>query len=242
MPEWGEIVLAELTQTFDHGDTTYFFPLMAQVERRLGRKPCYGALDKAYDAFYVYQYFYEAGGFAAVPLAEKGGYKERSFSPAGLPLCAAGLAMPLKFTFTDRTTTIVVHERGKYVCPLRFPAQPAAACPVNHENWPKGGCTAMTPAAHAAVLPTCAGARLRYQLDRERAEYKAIYKQRTADERINSQALALGIERPHLRRQSAIVNQNTLIYVLINLRALQRIRTHKEQRAQQSPAPGRSQP
>ena len=230
VPEWGEIVLAELTQTFDHGDTTYFFPLMAQVERRLGRKPCYGALDKAYDAFYVYQYFYEAGGFAAVPLAEKGGYKERSFSPAGLPLCAAGLAMPLKFTFTDRTTTIVVHERGKYVCPLRFPTQPAAACPVNHENWPKGGCTAM--------MPTCAGARLRYQLDRERAEYKAIYKQRTADERINSQALALGIERPHLRRQSAIVNQNTLIYVLINLRALQRIRTHKEELARQAKMPG----
>ena len=142
--------------------------------------------------------------------------------------------MPLKFAFTDRTTTIVVHERGKYVCPRHFPAPTAQACPVQHENWAKGGCTAM--------LPTCAGARLRYQLDRERAEYKAIYKQRTADERINSQALALGIERPHLRRPSAIVNQNTLIYVLINLRALQRIRIHQEQRAQQSPAPGRAQP
>lgn len=30
----------------------------------------------------------------------------------------------------------------------------------------------------------------------------------------NSQAVELGIENPHLRRQSAIVNQNTLIYVL----------------------------
>ena len=48
---------------------------------------------------------------------------------------------------------------------------------------------------------------------------KTIYNQRTADERINSQAVALGIERPHLRRHSAIANQNTLIYVLINLRA-----------------------
>ena len=77
---------------------------------------------------------------------------------------------------------------------------------------------------------------------RGHAEYKAIYKQRTADETINSQALALGIERPHLRRPSAIVNQNTLIYVLINLRALQRIRIHQEHRARQSPAPGRAQP
>jgi hypothetical protein len=219
VPDWGEFVLAELTQTFDHGDATYFFPLMAQVERRLGRRPRYGALDKAYDAFYVYQYFHAAGGFAAVPLAEKGGYKERAFSPTGLPLCPAGQPMPLKFTFTDRTTSLVTHERGKYVCPRRWP-QP---------RWAKGGCTAM--------MPTCVGARIRYQLDRDGAAYKAIYQQRTADERINSQAVELGIERPKLRRHSAIVNQNTLIYVLINLRALQRIRAHKEQLARQTKMP-----
>ena len=34
---WGEFVLAEYTQTFDCGETTYFFPLMQQVEVRLGR-------------------------------------------------------------------------------------------------------------------------------------------------------------------------------------------------------------
>ena len=221
VPGWGEFVLAELTQTFDKSAPSYFCPLMQQVEQRLGRRPRFGAFDAAYAAFYVHQYFHEAGGFAAVPLVEKGGYQSRTFSPDGLPLCAAGLAMPLKYAFTDRTTTLVTHERGKYVCPLRQPQPtPDAVCPVNHENWPKRGCTAM--------MPTCPGARRRYQLDRESAEYKTIYNQRTADERINSQALALGIERPHLRRQSAIANQNTLIYVLINLRALQRIRHRKE--------------
>ena len=235
VPGWGEFVLAELTQTFDKSDPSYFFPLMQQVEQRLGRRPRYGALDAAYDAFYVYQYFHEAGGFAAVPLVEKGGYQGRSFSPDGLPLCPAGLPMPLKFAFTDRTTTLVTHQRGKYVCPLRHPqTTPDATCPVQHQNWAKGGCTAM--------MPTCAGARLRYQLDRKSAEYKTVYKQRTADERINSQALALGIERPHLRRQSAIANQNTLIYVLINLRALQRICAHKETLARQTQMPGLAQP
>ncbi len=230
VPDWGEFVLAELTQTFDKSDPSYFFPLMAATERRLGRQPRYGALDKAYDAFYVYQYFHEAGGFAAVPFSEKGGCKERAFSPDGLPLCAAGRPMPLKFAFTDRTSTLVVHERGKYVCPLRHP-QPApnAACPVNHKRWTKGGCTAM--------LPTSIGARIRYQLDRDSVEYKTIYKQRTADERVNSQALELGIERPKLRRQSAIANQNTLIYVLINLRALQRVRHHQEALARQPKLP-----
>jgi len=235
VPDWGEFVLAELTQTFDKSDPSYFFPLMHQVEQRLGRRPRCGAFDAAYDAFYVHQYFHEAGGFAAVPFVEKGGYQDRTFSADGRPLCAAGLAMPLKFAFTDRTTTLVVHNRGKYVCPQRHPhAAPDAVCPVNHPNWPKGGCTAM--------MPTCPGARLRYQLDRQSPAYKTIYNQRTADERINSQALELGIERPHLRRQSAIVNQNTLIYVLINLRALQRICRRKEELARQSQAPGPSHP
>jgi hypothetical protein len=229
VPDWGEFVLAELTQTFDHGDATYFFPLMVATERRLGHRPRYGALDKAYDAFYVYQYFHEAGGFAAVPRADKGGYTERAFSPDGLPLCQAGLPMPLRCAFTDRTTTLVTHERGKYVCPLRWPQPRADPCPVQDPRWAKGGCTAM--------MPTCVGTRIRYQLDRHGAEYQAIYKQRTADERVNSQAVALGIERPKLRRHSAIVNQNTLIYVLINLRALQRIRAHKEKLARQAKRP-----
>jgi hypothetical protein len=227
VPGWGEFVLAELTQTFDHGDATYFFPLMAQTERRLGHKPRFGALDKAYDAFYVYQYFHEAGGFAAVPLVAKGRAGTRTFSPDGLPICAAGLPMRLKFTFTDRKTTLVTHERGKYVCPLRFPTVRALACPANDERWAQGGCTAM--------MPTCAGARIRYQLDRQSDAYKAVFKQRTADERSNSQAVDLGIERPRLRRQSAIVNQDTLIYVLINLRALQRIQAHKAELAHQAP-------
>ena len=41
-------------------------------------------------------------------------------------------------------------------------------------------------------------------------------------ERINSQAEALAIIRPKLRNGRAIANRNTLIYVLINLRALAR--------------------
>ena len=61
------------TQTFDHADLTYFFPLMAQAEQRLGHKPKFGTFDAAFDAWYVYAYFHStceespAGGFAAVP-------------------------------------------------------------------------------------------------------------------------------------------------------------------------------
>jgi len=229
VPDYGEFVLAELTQPFDQADLTYFFPLMDQVLQRLGDKPRFGTFDAAFDAWYVYAHFYRenepAFGFAAVPFSKKGGYTAdaRHFDAQGLPLCAAGLSMPLKFTFTDRTSCLVVHERGKYVCPLLYPQRVSKACPVHHKNWKKGGCTAM--------MPTSIGARLRYQLDRTSDTYKSLYRQRTAVERINSQAKALGIERPHLRNGHAIANQNTLIYVLINLRFLQRLAQRQPQLA-----------
>lgn len=88
--------------------------------------------------------------------------------------------MPLKLTFTDRTRSIIPHERGKYACPLLFPTRNAESCPKNHKNWSKGGCT--------VDMPTSIGARLRYTLDRDGQIHKDIYKQRTATERINSQA------------------------------------------------------
>jgi hypothetical protein len=220
VPDWGEFVLAELTQPFNQSDVSYFFPLMAATERRLGFRPKFAAFDAAFDAFYVYEYFHQKeqpGGFAAVPFSERGGHK-RTFSENGLPLCGAGLPMPLKSTFISKTT-LVEHERGRYACSLLFPEPSGLACPCNHKQWPKGGCI--------STLPTSIGARLRYQLDRDSVAYKNAYKQRTANERVNSQAVALGIERPKIRNGQAIINQNTLIYVLINLRAMQRIRQHK---------------
>ena len=80
---WGEFVLAELTQTFDKADISYFESLMAGTERRLGRKPRFGALDAAFDAFYVYEYFHDAGGFAAVPWSDRPSHRKK-FSEAGL--------------------------------------------------------------------------------------------------------------------------------------------------------------
>ena len=215
-----EVVLAEFTQTFDHADQSYFHPLMTQTEGTLGHAPRFGALDAAFDCFYVYEYFHDAGGFAAVPWADRSDHK-KTFSPEGLPLCAAGLPMPLRSTFFQQSFCLVPHTVGRYACPLLYPAHTGESCPLQHANWEKGGCI--------TSLPTSSGNRIRHELDRQSADFKAIYQQRTAVERINSQALALGIERPHLRNGRAIANINTLIYVLINLRTLQRIREHQPQ-------------
>jgi hypothetical protein len=214
VPAFGEFVVAELTQTFDHGDLTYFLPLMAQVEQRLGRRPRFGTADAAFDAFYVYDYFHsdEHDGFAAVPLRQM--KHQRTFSEDGLPLCNAGLPMPPVSTFVSRTG-LVQHRRGRYGCPLLHPHPNGLVCPVAHEKWPDGGCV--------TTMPIAEGARLRYLLDRDSERFKAIYNQRTTVERIYSQAVALGIERPKLRNRLAIANINTLTYILINLRAIERV-------------------
>jgi hypothetical protein len=221
VPGWGEFVLAELTQPFDQGDVTYFHPLMAEVERRLGFHPPFGAFDAAFDAWYVYEPFDRAGGFAAVPFVVKGKSK-RTFSSDGLPLCKAGLPMPLKSTYISRTTGIIDDQRGSHICPLVYPERGDDACPIDDPHWAKGGCK--------TSLSTSRGARVRHQSP----AYKEVYKQRTATERINSLAKELGIERPKLRNGAAIANLNTLIYVLLNLRALQRVRQRLQRR---SPSP-----
>jgi hypothetical protein len=115
--------------------------------------------------------------------------------------------MPLQFTYLDRTLTSVEHERGKYICPFfsksvknKFVKQ---SCPVHHKRARAGGCAASMP------------------LSTRTSTISALH-----TERMNSQAINLGIEHPHFRNGSAIANLNTLTYALINLRLLLRVRLH----------------
>ena len=216
LPDGTEVVLAERTRPFNESDPSYFHPLMAQVEQRLGRKPRYGTWDAAYDAHYVYEYFDQAGGFAAVPFNPGKKGADRTFAPDGTPLCAAQLPMTIQFSYQHRSG-LIPHLREKYRCPLLFPTASGETCPLADPHWAKGGCT--------TTIAAGAGSRIRHQLDRESADYKDLYNQRTMVERINSQAEALDIIHPKLRSGRAIANRNTLTYVLINLRALQRRRS-----------------
>jgi len=216
LPDGTEIVLAERTRPFNESDPSYFHPLMAMVEARLGRRPRFGTWDAAYDAHYVYEYFHQAGGFAAVPFNPGPKGADRQFAPDGAPLCAAGLAMPRLFLYTDRTA-LAPYTREKCGCPLLRPTPTGAVCPIDDPHFAKGGCT--------TTLAATTGARIRHQLDRDSDAYKDLYALRTMVERINSQAEALDMLHPKLRSGRAIANRNTLTYVLINLRALGRIRS-----------------
>ncbi len=100
-------------------------------------------------------------------------------------------------------------------CPLLVPAPTGQRC--DHEQFAKGpGCV-----KHINIE---LGGQMRVALDRDSAEYQAVYRQRTAAERINSQAKALGIERPKVRNRRSVHNLNTLTYIVINARALERVR------------------
>jgi hypothetical protein len=222
LPELGEFVLAELTQTFDKSDQSYFQPLMAQTEANLGKAPHYGAFDKAFDWFVVYEYFAKAGGFAAVPYADRDDH-HKTFNEQDLPLCEAGLAMPLISKVNKKKGCLVPHEVGRHRCPLLFPTPTGEVCPIQHKNWQRTG----KDQGCITALPTSVGNRIRHQLDRASAEFKRIYNQRTAVERINSRALELGIERPKLRSYPAVANHNTLLYVVINLQALERVKQRR---------------
>jgi hypothetical protein len=209
-PHYGDVVLAELTQPFNEADVSYFKPLHQQTVEALTFHPTNLAADAAYDAWYVYQPFAERGGLAAIPLNPRG-HPVPELGPHGIHLCPRGMEMAPSYEYD--------HPAGYRAqllrCPVLFPHPTGQTC--DHEQFTKGvGCV-----KHINIE---LGGRMRVALDRASETYKVIYKQRTASERINSQATALGIERPKVRNIDSVRNLNTLTYIVINARALQRVR------------------
>lgn len=200
--------MAEFTQPFNENDVTSFAPLHARATAALGHPPTNVTADAAFDAWYIYATCVPTGGVAAIPLNARGQAPRRADD--GTPLCARDLPMAPGATFH--------HEDGyrarRFGCPL---LQPTGAATCAHPQFAKGGCT--------RVINLEPGGLARVNLDRTSPAYQALYDQRTSAERVNSQATALGIERPKVRRIAAIRHLNSLTYLVINARALERLRT-----------------
>ncbi|GER89809.1 hypothetical protein KDW_39710 [Dictyobacter vulcani] len=210
-PDYGDVVLAEYTLPFNEGDVTYFKPLYMQTVATLGSFPINLTVDAAYDAWYVYQRCVHHGGIAAVPLNQHG-HPVYERAPDGVPLCPKKLRMQPTYQF-DHTNG---YRAQRFRCPLLHPQATGASC--DHPQFVKGkGCV--------KDVNWELGGQIRVQLDRSSPHYKAIYTQRTSCERINSQAKALGIERPKVRNRRSVHMLNTLIYLIINTRALQRAKS-----------------
>ncbi len=108
------------------------------------------------------------------------------------------------------------YRAQRFVCPLLFPHHTGETC--DHEQFKKGKGCRKDPNFEAGGI-------MRVTLDRSSPLYKTIYRQRTCAERINSQAKELGIERPFVRNIRSVRNLNTLIYLIINVRALSRAKS-----------------
>ena len=210
VPDYGTAVMAEDTQPFNENDVEHFPPLFLQTIGILGTFPLHISADAAFDAWYVYQGCACRGGMAAIP---KNQHAHPIFvrDPDGVPRCPAGLRMQPTYQFRHTNG----YRAQRYRCPLLYPARTGQTC--QHEQFVKGkGC-----------VKDCnieAGGLMRVTLDRQSPLYKAVYTQRTCCERINSQAKDLGIERPKARNMHSIRRLNTLIYILINAKLLQRAR------------------
>lgn len=216
----GEFVLAEETQPFNVRDIEFFPTLMPEAEARLGFRPKHFTADAAFDAWYVYDYFAQVGGKAYIPLNLRGHPLPR-LGPNGFHLCDDNREMVGSYTYEDRTRG---YQAQKEVCPILFGHLPATqTCRINHPQFQKGcGCVKYANRER--------GAEARLELDRSSRAFKVGYAWRTASERIFSQAKELGIERPRLRNLHSIRNQNTLIYIVINVNALQRAREAKRRK------------
>jgi len=205
-PIYGDVVLAEYTLPFNEGDVTYFRPLYRQTVLALDAYPTNITADAAFDAWYVYQCAALHGGMGAVPLNQHD-HPVYERDADGTPRCPKGLRMHATFSFQ--------HTKGyraqRFRCPLLLPQASGATC--DHEQFAKGcGCVKDVNIER--------GGHMRVMLDRVGPHYRAVYNQRTSCERINSQAQALGIERPKVRNGRSVMNLNTLIYLVINARVL----------------------
>jgi hypothetical protein len=214
-PRYGDVVLAEYTQPFNEVDSTYYHPLYARTRATLGGPPTNVTADAAFDAWHIYQTCAAQGGIAAIPLNLRGHPLPQRL-PDGTPLCLKGLAMSPSYVFAHTEG----YRAQEFRCPLLHPQRTAQIC--EHEQFAKGpGCV--------KYINIEAGGLMRVLLDRTTASYKDLYRQRTAAERINSQAKALGIERPKVRNEASVRNLNTLTYLVINMQALARVRAIKAQ-------------
>ncbi len=206
--EDGDLILAEYTQPFNENDITYYHPLYHQVVATLGFRPRSVTADAAFDDWDVYQTCAQHGGIAAIPLNAHG-HPLPDREADGTPRCARGLRMFASYQF-DHTYG---YRAQRFRCPLLYPTSTGQIC--QHEQFLKEkGCV--------KDINIELGGLQRVLLDRTSLTYKAIYRQRTSAERINSQAKSWGIERPKVRNGQSVAHLNTLTYIVIHCQALRR--------------------
>lgn len=209
-PDYGDVVIAEHTLPFNEADVTYYRPLYLRTVVTLDHFPLHVTADAAFDFWYVYETVAHREGIAAIPLNTHG-HEEVPRDPDGTPRCSAGLRMYPTYQFEHTNG----YRAQRFRCPLLFPTRTGETC--THQQFAKGSGCVKDPNWEPGGL-------MRALLDRAGPLYQAVYTQRTCCERINSQAKDFGIERPKARNIRSVRRLNTLIYITINAKVLQKAR------------------
>ncbi len=210
-PVYGDIILAEHTRPFNDNDVPYFHPLYRHTVATLGFYPTNITADAAYDVWSIYERAVRHGGIAAIPLNGHG-HEPVEFDADTVPICPIGLRMIPQFQFAHTNG----YTAQRFRCPLLSPRRLDFTC--SHAQFAKGrGCV--------KDVNWEVGGKARVLLDRDSAQYKTIYRQRTSCERVNSHSKSYGLAHPKVRTQRSVARLTTLTYILLNLKALHRART-----------------
>ncbi len=160
-PDYGDVVLAEYTQTFDRADVTYYDVLVQWLLLTLPEHVRNPAADAAFDAWYVYEDSAQVGGVAAIPLKAP----PQQFYPRdqeGLPVCPRGWRMKHSASINDPRGYRSHHS----TCPV-FAQPPELRIHCDHERFATGGCCTEINAERGGMM--------RVTLDRSTPLYRGIY-------------------------------------------------------------------
>jgi hypothetical protein len=160
----------------------------------------------------VYESAARHGGIGAVPLNQHG-HHAGSRDHDGVPLCARGLRMIPSFQFSHPSG----YRAQRFLCPLLFPQATGVTC--DQEQFLKGKGWKKDPNWELG------GRKPRHLRSRRSALPRHLHAAHRARERINSQAKELGIEHPKVHNGRSVANLNTLMYLVSNVRALQRAKS-----------------
>jgi len=208
IPGYGDVVVAEYTLPFNENDITYFVPLYLRTVATLGFFPTHITAEPL--SMPGTPIRWSSIAVASPPfLSTSTAIPRASATAMGCPCVPMGCVCTPPTSSPTPTATC----RNAFAVPLLFPQASGQTC--DHPQFLKEkGCV--------KDLNWELGGQMRVTLDRQSPLYKGIYHQRTSTERINSQSKELGIKRPKVRTLPAVRNLNTLTYLVINARALQR--------------------
>lgn len=206
-----ELPLFELTKPANVNEGRVLIPLIKKLKEQVKIHPEAVVGDGIYDDEDNLKFILQE--LKAKPIIARNlrweKYKDYMLSKKGTPICIAGLEMTYWGRFHDRGRV-----RLKYVCPivhLKSYRQKYYLCPWNHPKFTQGkGCYVYLRADDT----------VRDSIDYGSAEFKRLYRFRTASERINSRLASLGIQSPSVRGFRAVSNWCSITHITLLLIAL----------------------